>query len=334
VESRKRTLHPTTTGMKTNAFLATDLSDLFDVQFTADMEAKLDEIEDGNVDWVKMLSDFHVQFEKWVEGAKAPEADKDKVRALLHVLDGVQEWAKPVKRGRRTYDDQKFIASLAEALDKGEKPVTERQLAALAKIAARYREQVPAIEAVLKENGFTELLESPDAGPPRDSSIPKFEALAKLELDEGTQEFVSSLRGHVESGRRLSANQLRALDRIVMQHAKQIPDFEAHREAWELASQAIPEDDLESGPLLALMAEVQEWAPPVKRGRREFDDSSFYQSLKKQFDQRGSLSERQRAALKKMVVRYREQISAFASAQEKFDLKIPVRKGKGQKAES
>lgn len=327
VESKSRTLFPTDTGMKTSSFLVTSLPALFDVQFTADMEAKLDKIEDGDVDWVKWLSDFYSQFEKWVEGAKAPEADTAKVKALLKVLEGVKEWAPPVKRGRRTYDDQKFVRSLTEDLESGKKPITERQLEALGKIAIRYREQIPAVDDVLKENDMQALLKSPDAGPPRDSSFVKFEALEKLKLDEKTQEFVDSLQEQAKSGRRLTTNQLKALDRIVMQHAKQIEGFEDARASMDLTSQAIPEDDHESGPLLDLMGQVKEWAPPVKRGRREFNDESFYQSLKKQFDQRGSLSDRQRAALKKMVVRYRDQIAGFEDAQETFDLKIPVRKG-------
>ena len=329
VESRNRTLHPSEIGMKTNAFLTSDLPALFDVQFTADMEAKLDEIEEGNVDWGKMLQAFYTQFEQWVEGAKAPEADTSKVKALLAVLEGVQEWAPPVKRGRRTYDDQKFVKSVADALEAGEKPVTERQLEALAKIAVRYREQVPAVAEVLQEQGMQALLESPDAGPPRDSSFVKFDALQKLDFDEKTQGFVDSLQEQVKAGRRLTTNQLRALDRIVMQHANQIDGFESVRESMDLGSQPIPEVDQESGPLLELMGAVKEWAAPVKRGRREFNDESFYQSLKQQFDQRGALSEKQRAALKKMVVRYREQIPGFADAQEKYDLKIPARKSAG-----
>ncbi len=327
VESKSRTLHPTETGMKTSTFLTTELPALFDIQFTADMEAKLDQIEEGDVDWVKMLKDFYAQFEKWVEGAKAPEADTAKVKALLDVLEGVKEWAPPVKRGRRTYDDQKFVKSVADALEEGKKPVTERQLEALGKIAVRYREQIPEMASVLKENGMQALLESPDAGPPRDSSLVKFDALEKLDLDEKTQGFVDSLQEQVKAGRRLTTNQLKALDRIVMQHANQIEGFEKARESMDLASQVVPEEDHESGPLLELMGAVQEWAAPVKRGRREFNDKSFYQSLKKQFDQRGSLSDRQRAALKKMVVRYRDQIPGFEAAQEKYDLKIPARKG-------
>ncbi len=327
VESRNRTLHPSEIGMKTSAFLTSDLPILFDVQFTADMEAKLDEIEEGDVDWGKMLADFYAQFEKWVEGSKAPEADVAKVRALLAVLDGVQAWTAPVKRGKRTYDDQKFVKSVADALEAGEKPISERQLEALGKIAARYRAQVPAIAGVMEEVGFKALLESPDAGPPRDSSFVKFEALSPLDLDEKTQGFVTSLQEQAASGRRLSVAQLKALDRIVLQHANQIDGFEAARNAMELGSQPVPEADHESGPLLELMGSVQEWAAPVKRGRREFNDQSFYESLNKQFQQRGALSEKQRAALKKMVVRYREQIPGFAEAQEKYELRIPVRKG-------
>lgn len=45
--------------------------DIMDVTFTADMELKLDQIEDQHLDWIKLLRDFYGPFHKDVDGALA-----------------------------------------------------------------------------------------------------------------------------------------------------------------------------------------------------------------------------------------------------------------------
>ncbi len=321
VESQNRTLHPSDLGMQTNAFLTSELDALFDVQFTADMEAKLDQVEEGAVDWIEMLGAFYQQFETWIEGAKEPPADAGAVRVVLDAMQGVTNWSPPVKRGKRTYSDETFVASVREQLEAGEKPISSRQLSVLGKIAARYREETPAIKDALKQAGLGELLDTPLPQPPRESSREKLTLVKDLDLDDSARAFTDSLREQVESGRRLSPAQLGALDRMVLSHAAQISDFEGKKEDLGLAGQAVPEEDKESGELLQLMASVQEWAEPVKRGKRTFDDKDFHGSLQRQYEQRKYLSERQRAALKRMLGRYHSQIPGFADAAERLGLK-------------
>jgi len=43
--------------------------EIMDVQFTAGMEGKLDEIEEQHLDWIKLLKDFYGPFHKTVDGA-------------------------------------------------------------------------------------------------------------------------------------------------------------------------------------------------------------------------------------------------------------------------
>lgn len=63
-------------------------------------------------------------------------------KALLQALDAVQTWNEPVKRGKRTYDDEDFTTSLKTQLaDKHF--LTERQFEALKKVVRSYREQLP-----------------------------------------------------------------------------------------------------------------------------------------------------------------------------------------------
>jgi len=60
-----------------------------------------------------------------------------------------------------------------------------------------------------------------------------------------------------------------------------------------------------------MLEEIGTWREPTKRGKRVFDDREFADSLKGQFARRKTLTPRQVAALRKMLVSYREQISNF-----------------------
>lgn len=80
------------------------------------------------------------------------------------------------------------------------------------------------------------------------------------------------------------------------------------------------EEDLESPVLLDAMSHVTDWKPPVKRGRRTFDDAKFAESLREHLASRGRLSDRQRAALRRMVRRYHDQVADYADLAKRFDL--------------
>jgi DNA topoisomerase-1 len=326
VNIEKRSLHPTDLGRQTNALLVESLPTLFDVSFTADMEEKLDEIEAGGVEWTAMLGDFYTKFVEWMEKTKGPAADPEKVQALLARFDGVQEWAPEVKRGRRTYSDEKFVTSIREALESDKPELSMRQFEALVKIAARYRDQVSAFKGLLTDFGFENLLSDPTASEPDLVAMRKVELLEAVEMDEGGRTFADSLAAQVRSGRALSDRQAAALDRMVTSNAKQIPNFEAVCQELGLKAVDIPEDH-ESGPLLEGMRSVKEWKAPVKRGKREFNDQTFFESLERQFGQKGYLSDRQRGALKRLVKRYAEQVTGYEALAERFELDKGGRKG-------
>jgi DNA topoisomerase I len=60
---------PTELGMVVTDLLLESFSDLFDVTYTARMEAELDEIEDGKLDWRTSMGDFYERFEKDLDHA-------------------------------------------------------------------------------------------------------------------------------------------------------------------------------------------------------------------------------------------------------------------------
>ena len=125
----------------------------------------------------------------------------------------------------------------------------------------------------------------------------------------------------MRGGRRLTDNQMAVLDRIVLRYRHQIPDFE--KVAPEIGINPEQVEDKESGPLLALMGEVTEFAPAVERGKRVWSDEEFYQSLKKQFETRKNLSPKQRFSLRRLVVRYSTKIPGYEAAREALNLPEP-----------
>ncbi|MCE9614024.1 MAG: type I DNA topoisomerase [Lentisphaerae bacterium] len=323
ITNEKRTLRPSDLGRRVSALLVETLGTLFNVAFTAQMEEKLDEVEAGKVVWTQMMADFYAQFETWMENTKLPPADAEHVRQILDLLQEVQTWDPPVTRGKRTYGDEKFVVSVRKQMDEATRAVSQRQLEALLRIAWRYRDQVTDAEARLRAIGLGPMLDHPDMQPPDASTIRKLAIAMGLEVNERSRDFITSLNGRVQGGRSLSPAQLNALHSILERNAARIENFDALRAELGLGER--PEDDHESGPLLEGMSHVKTWNVPKSRGRRVFDDQSFYQSLSQQHQARGSLSPRQRAALKKLMGRYHGQIPGFTELAERF--------GIGKKAE-
>ena len=77
-------------------------------------------------------------------------------QAMLDAFAAVTEWAEPKTRGKRTYDDREFVESLRGSLAE-RRYLTEKQYAALQKLAYAYREKLP---------GYATLAETCDIRPP------------------------------------------------------------------------------------------------------------------------------------------------------------------------
>jgi DNA topoisomerase-1 len=79
VEMRKGQFFPTELGLIVTDLLVESFPDIFDVNFTAAMEEKLDSIEEGAVDWKTILKDFygpfHDDFEKALKSMKNLKKD-------------------------------------------------------------------------------------------------------------------------------------------------------------------------------------------------------------------------------------------------------------------
>jgi len=331
----KRMLAPTNLGFKVNDLLVDKLNTLFDVGFTADMEAQLDRVEDGSVEWHAMMRKFYDQFKVWMDATKEPPADTGRVTAVFELLTGVNQWSEPVQVGKRTYSDEKFVASVRDQFNEGKKPVTEKQLNRLAQIALHYHAQLPGIADALQNLGFTgELAATPETSPPDPNVQLRFDALANVELPGDQPTFIASLKRQFDSGRKLSERQLGALDRILSRNAANIPGYGQLAQAVNLgaASSEPSAPDTESGPLLEALVHVTDWREPTKRGKFTYDDKEFVESLSKQFKARAALSDRQRAALKRVISNYAAQIPNYADLARQFNIAAKKPRGKGKES--
>ncbi len=314
VEKEKGSLRPTEPGEKVNEFLVGHLNALFDVQFTANMEKDLDKVEEGEIEWTSMMASFYKTFQDWLKQAKGPDADQEVAGKLLQWVQTVKNWDAPVTRGKKSYSDEAFVASMVEQWQAGEKKITMRQIEAVLRLVYKYQDQLEQVDEKIEAFGLTKLWQkiSAPTEQPRASSIEKLALLESVKFDEPRQvgkrvyddaAFCESLRQQVQGGKRLSLNQVTYLDRLVKKYADQIPDFEQQAAAWGLEQEA-PVDTGEIEALLAQLANVTEWSPPVKRGKREWSDEAFYQSLAKQYEAKKTLSPKQVASMKKMAARY------------------------------
>jgi DNA topoisomerase I len=70
VEQKERRLHPTPLGEAVNTIMVGHFNDIVDDRYTAAMEERLDEVEQGQVEWVPVVGDFYVPLERMLSAAK------------------------------------------------------------------------------------------------------------------------------------------------------------------------------------------------------------------------------------------------------------------------
>lgn len=343
VVREKRVLVPSDLGMKTWDFLGANLEALFDVQFTAGMEEQLDEIEEGKVAWTNMLSAFYEKFTAWMGSARGPAADAAVVEKMLAVLEPVKDWQPPVNRGGKTvYSDEKFVASVRRQFTEKKRPISGRQQDALTKLLFRYQNQAAGAQDLIQSlNLVAPADEVERAKPPRQETTDKLALLENVTFDPprkfgkkvyDDQDFSTSLRNQVESGRRLSPAQIAYLDKILRKYSKQIPDFEQKAEALGVGVEPQAADG-QIPAILALFDTVKEWRPATTSKGRTWDDREFLTSLRTQFEQRQQLSFKQVSALKRLAVTYASQIPDYAEAKQRLSLPEPRAPRKKRKAE-
>ena len=311
-KSEKRKLMPLERGMLVSDWLTKKLDSLFNVGYTAEMEAELDKVEEKGEPMNEMLSEFYVKFAKALESCREPAPDKEKFDVVFALLDQVKAWKEPKTVGKRKYDDKAFVESVRRQAE-SDKPLSARQLEFLVRMVVMYSAQIPDAEAKLKEAGI-------GAGQPQveqkaDEELVKY-CFETMDRIGGMMKnpFLKSLREQVDRGRGLSPKQFTVLAKAVGENASALPDCD---EVRSRLVEFVPggftpvEVDPSVPALLKLMDSVTEWREPARKGKKVYDDKGFVASLAEQYSRRHSLSPRQVMALKRVAVAYKDKIPDY-----------------------
>jgi len=98
VELTKRQFHATDLGKLVTDQLVRHFHVLMDVKFTSDMEERLDKVEEGAADWVKLLRDFHEPFAADLNEAeknmKRPEPEETKYKCEKCGKPMLRRWSR------------------------------------------------------------------------------------------------------------------------------------------------------------------------------------------------------------------------------------------------
>ncbi len=124
VEKVRGSLVPTELGKTVLRILLTAFPDIFDVGFTARMEAELDKVESGQDDWVNVIRDFYEPFRKSLDRANAMKADlRQSVEELTDIKCEVCGSPMVKKWGRHG----QFLACSAFPTCKSTRPLEEER---------------------------------------------------------------------------------------------------------------------------------------------------------------------------------------------------------------
>ena len=321
-KTEKKKLVPLERGVLVCDWLVKKMDALFNVGYTAQMEAELDKVEEQGEPMNAMLSDFYAKFLKEINDSVEPPPDRAKFDLVFSLLSEVKEWKPAKKIGKRTYDDKAFVESVREQAAEGKRPLSARQLDFLVKMAVMYQAQIASCEARLKENGL-------GAGatlvPRADAELVKY-CFVTMDRIGGMfkNPFLKSLHDQWDRGKGLSPKQFGILARTVGENAGALEDCEEIRaklaEYVPGGFDTKPRDPTVPG-ILKLMETVTEWRPSAKKGKKVYDDQGFVKSLADQYARRHSLSPRQVIALKRVAVAYKDKIPGFAEKAEELGLK-------------
>ena len=310
-KTEKKKLVPLERGKLVCDWLVKKMDSLFNVGYTAEMEAELDKVEEQGEPMDEMLSDFYAKFLKEIKDSAEPPPDRAKFDTVFALLDQVKEWKPAKKIGKRVYDDKAFVESVKEQAA-GAKPLSARQLEFLVRMVLMYADQISDAENALKEAGLGTGAATVKRA---DAELVKY-CFQTVDRIGGMMKnpFLKSLREQVDRGKGLSPKQFQILARAVGENAGALEDAD---EVRAKLSEFVPEgfssepaDPTVPG-ILKLMETVSEWRPKSKKGKKVYDDKSFVKSLADQYARRHSLSARQVMALKRVAVAYRDKIPGY-----------------------
>ncbi len=96
VQVMDRRLHPTDLGVLVNDLLVEYFSDVMDYDFTATLEEELDQVEEGQVDWKKVVGDFYRPFEHDLKRAEQKIGELE--RPVTEIGEACPQCGRPLVR--------------------------------------------------------------------------------------------------------------------------------------------------------------------------------------------------------------------------------------------
>ena len=92
----------------------------------------------------------------YVQGGFTTMPSDPVVPRLLEIMNGIETWREPIKKGRRHYDDKAFVESLMTQFQRRHS-LSPRQTMALKRVVVAYRSQIPDYDAKAEELGLTDI---------------------------------------------------------------------------------------------------------------------------------------------------------------------------------
>ena len=132
VRRERRTLFPTELGIEVTDLLMPFFKDVMDVEFTAQMEDKLDKIEDGERKWADTVKEFYTPFQRDLHNA---EKNMPNAKAGVETTEACPDCGNPLKErwGRfgkflacSTYPDCKYTRNLNGTQRAEDEPTDEK----------------------------------------------------------------------------------------------------------------------------------------------------------------------------------------------------------------
>ncbi|MCH2174406.1 MAG: type I DNA topoisomerase [Lentisphaeria bacterium] len=327
VSKDKGKLVPSNLGFSVYQYLVDNIPNLFEINFTAQMEEKLDDVEDGKLDWEEMMTRFYEKFHLWVEEAqtKTNVPEESIVRGVWESLNKTDiPWSEPEKVGRKTYDDSKFYHSLLEQMDEG-KPLSDNQWTALLALVVKYREKVDNLDGLIEKYELKDTIQpilakaqEEENYEPDDTAVTLCALMEQVQEWEvpadkkarNDKEFYESIKRQAMK-KPLTERQIGALKTILQKYSDQIPQYKDVQEEYGLLPLMDSDAKSKLAEMVKMLGEITKWAEPTKRGRRTYSDESFAESLSSQFQSKGILSDKQTAAMAKIINKYPDQIENF-----------------------
>ena len=101
------------------------------------------------------VADIQSRLSEFVKGGFSVATDDPCTEALLAMAGTVTEWRPKAKRGKKVYDDESFVKSLADQYARRH-ALSSRQVAALRRVLAVYRDKIPGYAEKMRELGLSE----------------------------------------------------------------------------------------------------------------------------------------------------------------------------------